>query len=107
VVLLQFRPTATLAEKQAALDMVRGSVIGGGWGSFYYVRVPNDDNPDGGAQTAIDRLVTLPQVQRAMPDITIGMVPFSGRPCAPAGGRRIGRSMRGSAPPPAGRPRDR
>ncbi len=84
VVLISFKPSATLEEKQAALDLVGGRVIGGGWGA-YYVLVPLDNSAQGAVWTAIDRLVTLPQVLRADPDVTAGLISYSRRPDDGAG----------------------
>ncbi len=81
VVLITFRPTATQDEKQAALDIVGGCVIGGGWGA-YYVLVPLDDSAQGAVWTAIDRLVMLPQVLRADPDVLAGLVVHTSHPDA-------------------------
>ena len=61
-----FTPSSTRAEKQAAVEAVQGTVIGGGlvgssWG-YYYVRLPHDGS---GAELtkAIAILEALPQVQ--------------------------------------------
>lgn len=79
VVLITFHPSATQDEKQAALDLVCGRVIGGGWGA-YYVLVPLDDSAQGAVWTAIDQLVVLPQVLHADPDVMASLVVHASRP---------------------------
>ena len=63
-----FRPTATLADRQLAIALVNGLVVGGdqapdGSFGYYYVKVP--DGSGSGVPAAIRVLVTLPQVQIA------------------------------------------
>lgn len=81
VVHITFRPTATQDEKQAALDIIGGRVIGGR-STAYYVLVPLDNSAQGAVWTAIDRLVMLPQVLHADPDVLAGLVVHTSHPDA-------------------------
>ena len=68
IVIVVFRPTATLADRQLALALVNGVVVGGSHapdGSFgsYYVKVA--DGSEHGVFTAMRALDALPQVQFA------------------------------------------
>jgi hypothetical protein len=62
-----FARGATAEDRQSAIDMVNGTVIGGGT-VFYYVLIPTDGTAEP-LWKAIDRLKALPQVTRAAPDI--------------------------------------
>lgn len=73
-----FDRSATREDRQSALDMVSGRVIGGG-GVFYYVQVPT--TTANALWSSIDRLAALPHVRMAMPDIvTQGTTTFYRRP---------------------------
>jgi hypothetical protein len=71
IVSLRFHPGATREERQAAVDVVHGAVVGGqpmpGDESYYLVRVDADGTGSLLAQ-AIDTLNTLPQVAVATPE---------------------------------------
>jgi len=63
-----FRPTATLADRQLAIALVNGVVVGGirtaeGSLGSYYVKVA--DGSEEGVFTAMEALNALPQVQFA------------------------------------------
>lgn len=75
VVLVLFNPESTAEERQAALDQVGGTVVGGD-GVHYYLRVSSGAEP---VWWAIDRLVSLPQVQEADP-LLYGAGPAYRRP---------------------------
>jgi hypothetical protein len=69
IVIVVFRPTATLTDRQLAIALVNGVVVGGshtpdGRFGYYYVKVP-DDASGNGVPAAIRGLITLPQVQIA------------------------------------------
>ncbi|HEX8391418.1 MAG TPA: S8 family serine peptidase, partial [Longimicrobium sp.] len=80
IVELYFHPSATLEDRQSAVDMVNGRVIGGGGGGgFYYVLVPTTTGD--ALWAVIDSLSALPHVRLASPDIlTQGMIPAYLRP---------------------------
>jgi hypothetical protein len=64
-----FRPTATLADRQLAVALINGVVVGGdrtpdGSLGYYYVRVI-DDGSGNGIIAAKKALAALPQVQSA------------------------------------------
>jgi len=68
VVIVVFRPTATLADRQLAIALVNGVVVGGirtadGSLGSYYVKVP--DGSEDGVFRAMEALNALPQVQFA------------------------------------------
>jgi hypothetical protein len=70
LVTVVFQPGATLEERQAALDQVGGTTVGGermpyGDGE-YYVRVPVDSTAET-IVASVDRLNTLPQIAGASP----------------------------------------
>jgi hypothetical protein len=73
IVVIEFRAGATQAERQEAVDLVDGEVIGGyrfagetdGW---YYVRVAEDDSGES-VRRAIEILGNLPQVEVAGPEM--------------------------------------
>jgi hypothetical protein len=73
---LLFRDSASVEQREAAVDLVQGVVIGGrhiGPSPYYYLRIPA--NPDSGAgplAAAIRTLAVLPQVQHVMPDVVTG-----------------------------------
>lgn len=68
---LEFKNDATIEDRQAALDAVDGTVVGGMWigvGRYYYVRIPSP--PDSGAGPllrAIEKLKAMPGVAWVMP----------------------------------------
>ena len=69
IVIVAFRPTATLADRQLAIALVNGVVVGGhhtadGRLGVYYVKVP-DDASENGVFAAMQALDALPQVQFA------------------------------------------
>ena len=63
LVLLAFDSTATDDEKQAAIDRINGTLIGGD-GAHYYVKVAQGSEP---VWSAIDQVAALPQVEDAYP----------------------------------------
>jgi hypothetical protein len=70
IVLVYFRPTATLADRQLAIAFVNGTVVGGklypdGMSGYYAVQV-QDDGTGSGILSARSRLRTLPQVETAV-----------------------------------------
>jgi hypothetical protein len=73
---LLFRDRATPEQRQAAIDVVQGVVIGGrrvGPSPYYYLRIPaNPDSAGGPLAAAIRTLAVLPQVQHVMPDLVAG-----------------------------------
>lgn len=71
VVVLMFREDASRAQRQAAVDSVRGDVVGGlpvGKGGYYYVRIADDGTPKP-LFAAIAKLKMLPQVVLATPEL--------------------------------------
>lgn len=66
LVMLTFAPTATPDERQAAVDHVGGTLVGGN-SAHYYVRVSSGSEP---VWWAIDRLAALPQVEQVTPFAT-------------------------------------
>ena len=69
IVEVTFRPTATLADRQLAIGLVNGVVVGGqrsqdGSIGYYYVKVV-DDGSGSGILSAAQTLTALPQVQSA------------------------------------------
>ena len=69
IVEVTFRPTATLADRQLAIGLVNGVVVGGqrsqdGSIGYYYVKVV-DDGSGSGILSAAQMLTALPQVQSA------------------------------------------
>ncbi|HEY7767954.1 hypothetical protein, partial [Longimicrobium sp.] len=73
VVLVNFHPWASGEERQSALDYVKGRVIGGGWDA-YYVLVPADGTA-APLWPAVDKLLALPQVSNAGPDVMAYLTP--------------------------------
>jgi len=70
IVLVYFRPTATLADRQLAIAFVNGTVVGGklyadGTSGYYAVQV-QDDGTGSEILSARARLRTLPQVETAV-----------------------------------------
>lgn len=75
IVKVAFRPTATLADRQLAVALVNGVVVGGRHnpdGSFgvYYVKVA-DDGSGSGILAAATTLTALPQVQYAVFEVLL------------------------------------
>jgi hypothetical protein len=76
IVVVVFEEGATQAERQAAVDLVKGEVVGGinpgvGREGYYYIRV--EDDPDGQILCdATDLLDDLPQVALAVESIVEG-----------------------------------
>jgi hypothetical protein len=76
IVKVRFRPTASLADRQLAIALVNGVIVGGwhtadGSLGFYYVKVADDGTGDGIAAAA--RVLTaLPQVQSAVFVVNLG-----------------------------------
>ena len=73
-----FARTATQAQRQAAIDSVLGSVVGGrpiadNGDGFYIVRIPSD-NAGAGLIPALEKLRRLPQVDLAV-SIRLGVSP--------------------------------
>lgn len=73
IVVVLFMPGTPQPERQAAVDMVRGRVVGGrplpggdGDGS-YFIRIPGDES-DEPLKRAIEALKSLPQVVSAHPE---------------------------------------
>ena len=73
ILIVQFRPGATQKERQAAIDLVSGTVVGGyGAAGIYMVRI--SDPGDGSRLVgAAGQLEALPQVMVASPDIELGL----------------------------------
>ncbi len=71
VVIVYFLPTATSADRQAALDSISGTLIGGrpsritGGEGAYFVQIPHDGTL-GPVKQAVAKLRTLSQVQGAL-----------------------------------------
>ena len=68
LLIVQFEQEATQVERQAAIDLVAGTVVGGGGGGIYLVGVTD---PGDGSELvkAGKRLEALPQVLAASPDL--------------------------------------
>ncbi|HYW05476.1 MAG TPA: hypothetical protein VE913_00895 [Longimicrobium sp.] len=80
ILVVLFKPGTPQRERQAAIDLVRGQVIGGArWSNgdgLYYIRVPTDGKP-GSLRPALDALDRLPQVQNARPEfVDMGIGPM-------------------------------
>jgi hypothetical protein len=76
VVVVMFREDATQAQKETAVRLVQGEVVGG-WRYFegdgkYYVRIP-DDGTAAPLLAALDRLEAMPQVEGAGPEFIFGL----------------------------------
>ena len=67
IVLLYFRPGSTMDERQAALESVNATVIGGD--GFFYLAQLKDDGREELLWRALDRLATFPQIELADPDV--------------------------------------
>lgn len=68
VVVVVFHRAATQGERQAAIDLVGGEVVGGyPQSGIYLVKAP-EDGTDAPLVSAIEKLSTLPQVASAEPD---------------------------------------
>lgn len=67
LLIVQFDHEATQVDRQAAIDLVTGTVVGGGGGGIYLVRV-TDPGDGSDLVKAGKRLETLPQVLAASPD---------------------------------------
>ena len=81
IVLIWFHPEATQAERQQAIDLVHGEVLGGvrnGAGGFYSVRVQTDGTADSLAG-ALEQLRGSSQVNLATPH-PLGIAPAHRRP---------------------------
>ncbi len=68
LVLVEFQPSASPSQRQAAIDLVNGAVIGGirlGSDGWYYVQI-TDDGTTGPLWAAVDQLSALPYVRNAM-----------------------------------------
>ena len=74
VVVVAFHPTASPQDRQAAVELVCGEVVGGlPWsdgGGYYYVRVPHD-SLQRNVHAAIDELRRLPAVHSAFRDLVL------------------------------------
>ena len=71
IVLVLFREETSRADKQQAIDAIRGTVVGGvavRRGGYYYVRIP-DDGTARPLFRAIAKLKSFPQVQSATPEL--------------------------------------
>ena len=70
IVSVTFTPSATQAERQAAIDLVHGKVVGGSRvARFYWILLPDD--PTGHTmRRALELLQGLPQVRGAGFDVT-------------------------------------
>jgi subtilase family protein len=68
IVIVEFKPSATQSQRQAAVDLVGGSVIGGVPSSagegHYYLQI-TDSTRGAGLVSAVQQLESLPQVQLA------------------------------------------
>lgn len=79
VLVVQFRQTATLDQKQEAIALVNGTVIGGlpappeissSLEGFYVIRIPGDGT-SAGMNRALEQLRALPQVLVAVPNVVL------------------------------------
>ena len=75
IVKVRFRPSATLADRQLAIASVNGQVMGGklppdGIGGYYLVQV-SDDGTGTGILSAAKKLMTLPQVESAIFEVSL------------------------------------
>jgi hypothetical protein len=86
VLLLQFQLDATADEREAAINYVSGTSIGGD-GIFYYILIA-DDGTGNPLWQAIDKLHALPQVRHAGPDLRLGIGVNFSRPYDGVGWRR-------------------
>ena len=70
IVMVRFRPTATLADRQLAVALVNGVVVGGSRAGVYYVKVADNGSGDG-ILAAAQTLTHLPQVQFAIFEVLL------------------------------------
>jgi len=80
IAVVLFRATATQAERQAAVELVHGKVVGGhplaeGSDGYYYVCVPGTDYPRPLIR-ALQQLQALPQVLSATPEFVDNALRF-------------------------------
>jgi hypothetical protein len=91
ILVLMFRPGTTQADRQAAIDLVNGTVVGGypvpNTESAYLIRVPSDSTLEPLFQ-AISKLRELPQVSIAMPDEILIDAPTYRRPTDGSGEKK-------------------
>ena len=100
VVFIQFRPTATLRERQQAVDDVGGDVFGGinrvpGDEGFYYVRVPHAET-DSALFAVIAHLISLPAVRYA--DFEAALTPSHRKPIESGTRKRAGSTVTAQSP---------
>jgi hypothetical protein len=77
IIWVWFRDGASQAQRQAAIDSIDGIVVGGYRyrpGGVYYVRIKQDGTA-GPLHIAIKKLMTLPQVMAATPDLNLAVSP--------------------------------
>lgn len=71
IVVILFTPGATQAQRQEAIDLIAGQVVGGNrtmpTGGEYFIRI-EDDGTAAALFRAIERLEALPQVEYAVPE---------------------------------------
>jgi len=70
IVKVAFRPTATLADRQLAVALVNGVVVGGSRAGAYYVKVADNGSGDG-ILAAARTLTHLPQVEFAIFEVPL------------------------------------
>lgn len=70
VLMIDFRPSATQEERQAALDVVGGRVVGGQHGAYYATIPTPDTNYLLHLSNAVQALAKLPQVEYVAPYLT-------------------------------------
>jgi hypothetical protein len=73
LVMVAFQRSATRDERQAAVDLIGGRVIGGLGNVFYYVLI-EDDGTANPLWEAVDLLSALPAVSEAGPDVLTGSI---------------------------------
>jgi hypothetical protein len=66
---LQFKSDATQSQRQAAVDMISGRVIGGYRAAGIYLVWVEDPGDGSGIMPAVERLESLPFVSGATPDL--------------------------------------
>lgn len=72
IVVLQFKSEATQAERQAAVDSVAGTVIGGYNAAGIYLLQVSDPGDGSGIMRAVEKLEALPNVLGATPNVEFG-----------------------------------
>ena len=72
IVVLQFRKEATQPQRQRAVDLVSGNVIGGYQNTGIYLVQVADPGDGSAIMRAAERLTALPFVSAASPDIELG-----------------------------------